>query len=80
MVEKADLAASDIDRSYIGGVERGQRNLSFKKLCSIAWGCRMRCWLALRRLAFGFRKAEGLSSRKKVAYLTAHFRSDAEYL
>jgi transcriptional regulator with XRE-family HTH domain len=27
---------SEIDRSYIGGVERGQRNLSFTKLCEIA--------------------------------------------
>jgi transcriptional regulator with XRE-family HTH domain len=32
-----DLAyASEIDRSYIGGVERGERNLSFDKLCQIA--------------------------------------------
>lgn len=28
---------SDIDRSYIGGVERGERNLSFNKLCAISW-------------------------------------------
>ena len=30
-----------IDRSYIGGVERGQRNLTFKVLCQIcqALGC-----------------------------------------
>jgi transcriptional regulator with XRE-family HTH domain len=27
---------SNIDRSYIGGVERGERNLSFEKLCQIA--------------------------------------------
>jgi transcriptional regulator with XRE-family HTH domain len=27
---------SEIDRSYIGGVERGERNLSFDKLCQIA--------------------------------------------
>jgi len=27
---------SQIDRSYIGGVERGERNLSFDKLCQIA--------------------------------------------
>jgi transcriptional regulator with XRE-family HTH domain len=27
---------SSIDRSYIGGVERGERNLSFDKLCQIA--------------------------------------------
>lgn len=27
---------ANIDRSYMGGVERGERNLSFKKLCGIA--------------------------------------------
>ena len=27
---------ANIDRSYMGGVERGERNLSFKKLCAIA--------------------------------------------
>ena len=27
---------SNIDRSYMGGVERGERNLSFEKLCAIA--------------------------------------------
>lgn len=27
---------SDLDRSYMGGVERGERNLSFQKLCAIA--------------------------------------------
>ena len=27
---------SDIDRSYIGGVERGERNITFKVLCKIA--------------------------------------------
>lgn len=27
---------SDIDRSYIGGVERGERNLTFTMLCQIA--------------------------------------------
>ena len=32
-----DLAhESNIDRSYVGGVERGERNLSFDKLCQIA--------------------------------------------
>ena len=25
-----------LDRSYMGGVERGQRNLSFFKLCAVA--------------------------------------------
>ena len=40
-----DLAhESDIDRSYIGGVERGERNLSFDKLCQIA--CALRCDVA----------------------------------
>ena len=27
---------SNIDRSYIGGVERGERNLTFTMLCKIA--------------------------------------------
>jgi transcriptional regulator with XRE-family HTH domain len=27
---------AEIDRSYIGGVERGERNLSFLTLCQIA--------------------------------------------
>jgi len=36
-LSQEDLALeSDIDRSFIGGVERGERNLSFKKLCDIA--------------------------------------------
>lgn len=31
-----ELAAkADIDRSYIGGVERGERNLTFTMLCDI---------------------------------------------
>lgn len=31
-----ELAAkADIDRSYIGGVERGERNLTFTVLCEI---------------------------------------------
>ena len=37
-----ELAAkADIDRSYIGGVERGERNLTFTMLCQIskALGC-----------------------------------------
>lgn len=32
--ERLALAA-EIDRSYIGGVERGERNLSFTVLCKI---------------------------------------------
>lgn len=36
-LSQEDLALeSNIDRSYIGGIERGERNLSFKKLCSVA--------------------------------------------
>jgi transcriptional regulator with XRE-family HTH domain len=32
-----DLAErSNIDRSYVGGVERGERNLTFTVLCQIA--------------------------------------------
>lgn len=37
-----ELAAkADIDRSYIGGVERGERNVTFTMLCEIcgALGC-----------------------------------------
>jgi transcriptional regulator with XRE-family HTH domain len=31
-----ELAAkADIDRSYIGGVERGERNVTFTMLCNI---------------------------------------------
>lgn len=34
-------AKAEIDRSYIGGVERGERNLTFTMLCQIctALGC-----------------------------------------
>ena len=36
-----DLAyESDIDRSYIGGVERGERNITITVLCKIAAGLR----------------------------------------
>jgi len=36
-MSQEDLALqSNIDPSYIGGVERGQRNPSFKKLCAIS--------------------------------------------
>jgi transcriptional regulator with XRE-family HTH domain len=36
-LSQEDLALkSNTDTSYIGGVERGQRNPSFKKLCAIA--------------------------------------------
>ena len=31
---------SEIDRSYIGGVERGEQNLTFKVLCRIATALR----------------------------------------
>ncbi len=37
-LSQEDLALeSGIDRSYVGGVERGERNMSFKKLCAISW-------------------------------------------
>lgn len=28
---------SDLDRSYMGGVERGERNITFAVLCKICW-------------------------------------------
>ncbi len=37
-----DLAAlAEVDRSYVGGVERGERNISFDLLCKLcsALGC-----------------------------------------
>ena len=41
-----DLAyESDIDRSYIGGVERGERNITFNVLCKIA--AALRCDVAV---------------------------------
>jgi transcriptional regulator with XRE-family HTH domain len=36
LTQEALAFESDIDRSYVGGVERGERNLSFDKLCQIA--------------------------------------------
>ena len=40
-----DLAyESNVDRSYIGGVERGERNITFKVLCKIA--AALRCDVA----------------------------------
>ncbi len=35
---------SDLDRSYVGGVERGERNLTFIALCKIA--AALRCDIA----------------------------------
>jgi len=36
-LSQEDLALkSDTNPSYVGGIERGQRNPSFKKLCAIA--------------------------------------------
>lgn len=34
--QEALAAKAGIDRSYIGGVERGERNLTFTMLCGIA--------------------------------------------
>ena len=34
--QEALALEAEIDPSYIGGVERGQRNPSFKKLCAIS--------------------------------------------
>jgi transcriptional regulator with XRE-family HTH domain len=40
-----ELAAeADIDRSYIGGVERGERNVTFAMLCQIC--AALRCHVA----------------------------------
>jgi transcriptional regulator with XRE-family HTH domain len=36
-LSQEELAAfADVDRSYMGGVERGERNISFTRLCDIA--------------------------------------------
>lgn len=41
MSQEAFALAAEIDRSYVGGVERGQRNLTFTVLCRlcVALGC-----------------------------------------
>jgi len=40
-ISQEDLAyESEIDRNYIGGVERGERNLTFAVLCRIATALR----------------------------------------
>jgi transcriptional regulator with XRE-family HTH domain len=40
MTQEGLAHESDIDRSYIGGVERGERNLTFSMLCKIAHALR----------------------------------------
>ncbi|MDB5684788.1 MAG: family transcriptional regulator [Sphingomonas bacterium] len=39
--QEAFALAAEIDRSYVGGVERGERNLTFTVLCRLceALGC-----------------------------------------
>lgn len=35
LTQEALAARAEIDRSYIGGVERGERNLTFTMLCEV---------------------------------------------
>jgi transcriptional regulator with XRE-family HTH domain len=35
LTQEEFAAKADIDRSYIGGVERGERNVTFTMLCTI---------------------------------------------
>jgi transcriptional regulator with XRE-family HTH domain len=35
LTQEGLAASADIDRSYIGGVERGERNVTFTVLCQI---------------------------------------------
>ena len=36
MISLSGVISRRLDRSYMGGVERGERDRSFKKLCAIA--------------------------------------------
>jgi len=36
LTQEALADAASLDRSYIGGIERGERNISFLTLCEIA--------------------------------------------
>jgi transcriptional regulator with XRE-family HTH domain len=36
--QKSFAAACELDRSYLGGVERGERNVTFGVLCTICTG------------------------------------------
>ena len=40
--QEALALATDLDRSYVGGVERGEHNLSFVSLCKICESLGMR--------------------------------------
>ena len=41
LTQEALAAQAGVDRSYVGGVERGQRNVTFTMLCKlcVALGC-----------------------------------------